>query len=66
VPKEYGYCILVAVGSAFVVTWKAIQVISLGCRRSDHWDSALDMWYLKLFAEKPSDKLSRGLLVLAH
>ncbi|XP_023725149.1 microsomal glutathione S-transferase 3-like [Cryptotermes secundus] len=26
IPKEYGYCILVAVGSAFVVTWKAMQV----------------------------------------
>lgn len=26
VPKEYGYCIFVAVGSAFVLTWKAMQV----------------------------------------
>jgi len=25
-PAEYGYCVLVAVGSAFVLTWKAIQV----------------------------------------
>jgi len=25
-PAEYGYCVLVAVGSAFVLTWKAVQV----------------------------------------
>ena len=26
VPSEYGYCILVAVGSGFVLAWKALQV----------------------------------------
>lgn len=26
VPAEYGYCVLVAVGSAFVLLWKGIQV----------------------------------------
>ncbi|MCL4129887.1 UNVERIFIED_CONTAM: hypothetical protein GTU68_029872 [Idotea baltica] len=26
VPAEYGYCVLVAVGSGFMLTWKAIQV----------------------------------------
>lgn len=26
VPAQYGYCIFVAVGSAFVLVWKAIQV----------------------------------------
>jgi hypothetical protein len=59
VPKEYGYCIFVAVGSAFVLTWKSMQVtLSPGCRRGDYWDSALDMRQLKLFTEKPSDKMS--------
>lgn len=26
VPSEYGYCVLVAIGSQFVLMWKAIQV----------------------------------------
>ncbi|KAJ9584553.1 hypothetical protein L9F63_021111, partial [Diploptera punctata] len=26
IPAQYGYCIFVAIGSAFVLTWKAIQV----------------------------------------
>ncbi|GLH04944.1 Microsomal glutathione S-transferase 3 [Gryllus bimaculatus] len=26
VPREYGYCVLVAVGSTFVLMWKAINV----------------------------------------